>query len=65
MKDKITNIVNQVSFRTITTDEAIEELLLLFSTSKNQLLENIIDDIEQSYSEYAIEKIKNHLDNNC
>lgn len=34
MKEEITNIINQVSNRTISTDEAIEDLLHLFNVSK-------------------------------
>lgn len=34
MKEEITQIVNQVSNRTISTDEAIEDLLRLFDVSK-------------------------------
>lgn len=39
MKEEITNIINQVSNRTISTDEAIEDLLHLFSVSKCDSIE--------------------------
>ena len=39
MKSKITEIINQVSNRTISTDEAIEEILRLL---------NVVEESEQS-----------------
>jgi hypothetical protein len=38
MKSKITEIINQVSNRTISTDEAIDEILHLFSVINNDAL---------------------------
>ena len=46
-------------------NEAMQEILLLFSVSKRHLIESILDDVKQSHSEYAVEKIESYLDDGC
>lgn len=48
MKEEITQIVNQVSNRTISTDEAIEDLLRLFDVSRRSSKQ-----INEAAEEYA------------
>lgn len=64
MKEKIDEILLS-NFKEGDWQEARKQLLLLFSVSKRHLLENIIDDIKQSHSEHAIEKIESYLDDGC
>ena len=46
-------------------NEAMQEILLLFGVSKRHLIESILDDVKQSHSEYAVEKIESYLDDGC
>ena len=43
----------------------VDKLLVLFAVSKRHLIENILDDVKQSHSEYAVEKIESYLDDDC
>jgi len=66
MKDKIKEIlidVYQINGRY--EDEAAERISRLFSVSKRHLIESILDDVRQSHSEYAVEKIESYLDDGC
>ena len=60
MKEEIYKICTKLNDGQIAVVEAQEQLLLLFSVS-----ESIIDDVKQSHSEYAIEKIESYLDDGC
>ena len=64
MEEKIDQIL-LANFKEGDWQEARKQLLLLFSVSKRHLIENIIDDVKQSHSEYAIEKIESYLDDVC
>ena len=48
-----------------TYDQCADEILRLFSVRKRHLVESILDDVKQSHSEYAIEKIESYLDDGC
>ena len=65
MKEQTLSILEKVKTGELTTQVAQEQLLLLFSVSKRHLIESIIDDVKQSHSEYAIEKIESYLDDGC
>ena len=65
MKEQIYKICTQLNDGQIAVTEAQEQLLLLFSVSKLHLIESILDDVKQSHSEYAIEKIESYLDDGC
>lgn len=65
MKEKIKQLVQQYDKGGFTYSELEWELLNLYAFSKRHLLENIIDDVKQSHSEYAIEKIESYLDDGC
>ena len=65
MEDKIKQLVQQYDKGGFTYSELEWELLNLYAVSKRHLLENIIDDVKQSHSEYAIEKIESYLDDGC
>lgn len=64
MEEKIDEIL-LANFKEGNWQEARKQLLLLFSVSKRHLVENILDDVRQSHSEYAIEKIESYLDDGC
>ena len=63
--EKIDQILDSLYDRVIEPVEAKEQLLLLFSVSKRHLIESILDDVKQSHSEYAVEKIESYLDDGC
>lgn len=65
MKEEIYKICTKINDGQITVVEAQEQLLLLFSVSKRHLIESIIEDVKQSHSEYAVEKIESYLDDGC
>ena len=65
MKEEIYKICSKLNDGQIAVVEAQEQLLLLFSVSKRHLIESILDDVKQSHSEYAIEKIESYLDDGC
>ena len=65
MKEKIKQLVQQYDKGGFTYSELEWELLNLYAVSKRHLLENIIDDVKQSHSEYAVEKIESYLDDGC
>ena len=65
MKEKIKQLVQQYDKGGFTYSELEWELLNLYAVSKRHLLESIIDDIKQSHSEYAIEKVESYLDDGC
>ena len=65
MKEKIKQLVQQYDKGGFTYSELELELLNLYAVSKRNLLESIIDDVKQSHSEYAIEKIESYLDDGC
>ncbi len=65
MKEKIKQLVQQYDKGGFTYSELEWELLNLYAVSKRHLLESIIDDVKQSHSEYAIEKIESYLDDGC
>lgn len=65
MKEKIKQLVQQYDKGGFTYSELEWELLNLYAVSKRHLLESIIDDIKQSHSEYAIEKMESYLDDVC
>ena len=62
MKEKIKQLVQQYDKGGFTYSELEWELLNLYAVSKRHLLESIIDDVKQSHSEYAIEKMESYLD---
>ena len=62
MEEQIDQIL-LANFREGDWQEARKQLLLLFSVSKRHLVESILDDVKQSHSEYAVEKIKSFLVN--
>jgi hypothetical protein len=64
MKEEITQIVNQVSNRTISTDEAIDDLLRLFDVtrrSSNEIYLAAKEYATKIYSETDYEDAKYHL----
>jgi hypothetical protein len=65
MKEEILDISKKLYHNHLTPETATNLLLSLFSVSKRHLLENIIDDVKQSHSEYAVEKIESYLDDGC
>ena len=65
MKEKIKQLIQQYDKGGFTYSELECELLNLYDISKRHLLENIIDDVKQSHSEYVIEKIESYLDDGC
>ena len=65
MKEKIKQLVQQYDKGGFTYSELEWELLNLYAVSKRHLLESIIDDVKQSHSEYAVEKIESYLDDGC
>jgi hypothetical protein len=65
MKEEILDIAKKLYHNHLTPETATNLLLDLFSVSKRHLLENIIDDVKQSHSEYAVEKIESYLDDGC
>ena len=65
MKEKIKQLVQQYDKGGFTYSELEWELLNLYAVSKRHLLESIIDDVKQSHSEYAIEKMESYLDDGC
>ena len=65
MKEKIAQLVQQYDKGGFTYSELEWELLNLYAVSKRHLLESIIDDVKQSHSEYAVEKIESYLDDGC
>ena len=65
MKEKIKQLVQQYDKGGFTYSELEWELLNLYAVSKRHLIENIIDDVKQSHSEYAVEKIESYLDDGC
>ena len=65
MKEKIKQLVQQYDKGGFTYSELEWELLNLYTVSKRHLLESIIDDVKQSHSEYAVEKIESYLDDGC
>ena len=65
MKEKIKQLVQQYDKGGFTYSELEWELLNLYAVSKRHLIKNIIDDVKQSHSEYAIEKIESYLDDGC
>ena len=65
MKEKIKQLVQQYDKGGFTHSELEWELLNLYAVSKRHLLESILDDVKQSHSEYAVEKIKSYLDDGC
>ena len=65
MKEKIKQLVQQYDKGGFTYSELEWELLNLYAVSKRHLIEDIIDDVKQSHSEYAVEKIESYLDDGC
>ena len=65
MKEKIAQLVQQYDKGGFTYSELEWELLNLYAVSKRHLIEDIIDDVKQSHSEYAVEKIESYLDDGC
>ena len=65
MEEKMKQLIQQYNKGGFTYSELEWELLNLYAVSKRHLLENIIDDVKQSHSEYAIEKIESYLDDGC
>ena len=65
MKEKIKQLLQQYDKGGFTYSELEWELLNLYAVSKRHLIENIIDDVKQSHSEYAVEKIESYLDDGC
>ena len=65
MKEKIAQLVQQYDKGGFTYSELEWELLNLYAVNKRHLLESIIDDVKQSHSEYAVEKIESYLDDGC
>ena len=65
MEKQIYDLLTAVQNGEQSIGEAQEQLLLLFSVSKRHLIENILDDVKQSHSEYAVEKIESYLDDDC
>lgn len=65
MKEKMHEILMNLDRGRIAVSEAQEQLLDLFGASKRQLIENILYDVKQSHSEYAVEKIESYLDDGC
>ena len=65
MRDKIEEICNKLNREQLSVFGATNELLDLFSVSERHLIESILDDVKQSHSEYAVEKIESYLDDGC
>jgi len=65
MKEEIIKIMLGWVERNEPIETTADKLLLLFSISKRHLIENILDDVKQSHSEYAVEKIESYLDDGC
>lgn len=65
MKEEIYKICTKLNDGQIAVVEAQEQLLLLFSVRKRHLIESILEDVKQSYSEYAVETIESYLDDGC
>ena len=65
MEDKIFDIVTDLIRDDISKNEAIDNLLILYSVSKPHLIEENLDDVNSCHGEYASEKVQAYLDDGC
>ena len=65
MKEEIEELIIEAKIGNMSVATASQRILNLFAVSKRHLIENIIDDVKQSHSEYAVEKIESYLDDGC
>ena len=65
MKEQIEKMYIQALIDYLPPNVFADQVLRLFGVSKRHLIESILDDVKQSHSEYAVEKIERYLDHSC
>lgn len=65
MKEKIKEICNKLNREQLSVHGATEELLNLFSVSKRQLIESILEDCKSAHSEYHQDILEGYLADDC